>query len=331
MTETIKHIFSLSAVILTLLAHPITASSQTKRTQPSVLINSDNPEMRFVVVDKSGCSLSVYQNVQDTWQEISTYTCTTGKVPGDKFEEGDLKTPNGVYWLKDLWLKDELNSLYGSAAKLYGAGAMPTNYPNHIDKVFQKKTGYGIWLHGTENQEPIETQGCVSVSNADFTKIASEVQTPQAWIVIEEKVETISQEESLSQQAELDRFLSDWISAWESNDYERYSSYYSAEFDNGRRNLTSWLDYKKRIYKKSSEKRIRIEQVSAAKTKDYYKIYFLQEYRSNLTQDVGWKTLFVRREQGTLKIISETWEASESVETKLKTVDVRSETSANKM
>ena len=40
----------------------------------------------------------VYQ-FQDEWELKQSFSCTTGKKTGDKLREGDLKTPNGVYWL----------------------------------------------------------------------------------------------------------------------------------------------------------------------------------------------------------------------------------------
>ena len=41
--------------------------------------------------------------------------------------------------------------MYGAKeAKPYGAGAFPLNDPTLMDRLFHNKTGYGIWLHGTE-------------------------------------------------------------------------------------------------------------------------------------------------------------------------------------
>ena len=135
---------------------------------PRNLLLSENPDLTFLLVDKKDCRVAVYRG-HSKWEMIAAYPCTTGKVPGDKFKEGDLKTPTGIYWLTDVWSEKDLIGMYGAKeAKPYGAGAFPLNYPNLMDRLFHNKTGYGIWLHGTEGDQPIPTEGCVSVSNENF-------------------------------------------------------------------------------------------------------------------------------------------------------------------
>ena len=74
---------------------------------PSSMIFFDYPGSTVLVVDKSYCRLMVYQ-FQDEWELKQSFSCTTGKKTGDKLREGDLKTPNGVYWLFKSWSGLEL-------------------------------------------------------------------------------------------------------------------------------------------------------------------------------------------------------------------------------
>ena len=69
---------------------------------PRNLLLSENPDLTFLLVDKTDCQVAVYRG-HPKWEMIAAYPCTTGKVPGDKFKEGDLKTPTGIYWFTDVW------------------------------------------------------------------------------------------------------------------------------------------------------------------------------------------------------------------------------------
>ena len=66
--------------------------------RPSGLIFNDYHGSTVVVVDKSTCRLMVYK-FRESWEMEQVFPCTTGKVEGDKFREGDFKTPIGIYWL----------------------------------------------------------------------------------------------------------------------------------------------------------------------------------------------------------------------------------------
>ena len=94
----------------------------------------------------------VYQ-FQDEWELKQSFSCTTGKKTGDKLREGDLKTPNGVYWLFKSWSGLELAEYFGKAANVYGVGSFELTYPNYLDLVLYGKNGDGIWIHGTSEGE----------------------------------------------------------------------------------------------------------------------------------------------------------------------------------
>ncbi|MGA1749694.1 MAG: L,D-transpeptidase family protein, partial [bacterium] len=197
---------------------------------PRNLLLSENPDLTFLLVDKKDCQISVYRGYPK-WEMIAAYPCTTGKVPGDKFKEGDLKTPTGIYWFTDVWSEKDLIGMYGPReAKPYGAGAFPLNYPNLMDRLFHNKTGYGIWLHGTEGDQPIPTEGCVSVSNENFLEIAQYIQLPNTLILIDESVEKLEEHQHLAEIERLRNFVVTWIDAWENPNVEDYINYYSSKF-----------------------------------------------------------------------------------------------------
>lgn len=89
------------------------------------------------------------------------YPSIHGEKEGDKQVEGDLRTPEGVYFVRG---KIQIPLDF----EMYGNHAYVLNYPNPIDKL-RGKTGGGIWIHSKGN--PIEgqvTQGCVAIDLADI-------------------------------------------------------------------------------------------------------------------------------------------------------------------
>ena len=120
---------------------------------PSSMIFFDYPGSTVLVVDKSYCRLMVYQ-FQDEWELKQSFSCTTGKKTGDKLREGDLKTPNGVYWLFKSWSGLELAEYFGKAANVYGVGSFELTYPIILTSYSMVRTGMvsGFMEHQKENR-----------------------------------------------------------------------------------------------------------------------------------------------------------------------------------
>ena len=98
------------------------------------------------------------------------YPSIHGEIEGDKQVEGDLKTPEGVYFVRG---KIQIPLDF----EMYGNHAYALNYPNPVDKL-KGKTGGGIWLHSKGN--PIKgqvTQGCVAIDLADIKTLDDYLQT----------------------------------------------------------------------------------------------------------------------------------------------------------
>jgi len=296
---------------------------------PRNLLLSENPDLTFLLVDKKDCQISVYRGYPK-WEMTAAYPCTTGKVPGDKFKEGDLKTPTGIYWFTDVWSEKDLIGMYGpKEAKPYGAGAFPLNYPNLMDRLFHNKTGYGIWLHGTEGDQPIPTEGCVSVSNENFLEIAQYIQLPNTMILIDESVEKLEEHQHLAEIERLRNFVVTWIDAWENPNVEDYINYYSSKFTNENFDKKRWLHYKKRINLRNKSREIQASNLTFLYSKDTYFVHFLQKYSSSDFSDLGWKTLYLEFQEDVqdFRIISENWEPYENLATIPKTADTsKSET-----
>ncbi|MED5403188.1 MAG: L,D-transpeptidase family protein [SAR324 cluster bacterium] len=274
--------------------------------RPSGLIFNDYHGSTVVVVDKSACRLMVYK-FQESWKMDQVFPCTTGKVEGDKFREGDFKTPIGIYWLNQAWAGWELAQYYGNEANVYGTGAFEVSYPNYYDQVVERKDGNGIWIHGTIKGNPIPTRGCVSVSNNNFLELTRSVELGDTPVIIEEKVTFSPSEEIDREQQILLGTIESWRRAWEDDVAENYLSYYSDNFLTEKWNASTWREHKINVNSQNERRRILINDLSVLKSKNIYHIRFVQTYTSSTLNDVGFKHLFLVKEQDGLKIVSENW------------------------
>ena len=122
---------------------------------------------RMVAVDKTAQTLIMLERLSPL-REIGRFPCTTGQADGDKLVEGDLRTPEGVYFVGHR-IKRKLE--WG----LYGDIAYELNYPNPVDRI-KGKTGGGIWIHGRGKEfVPRDTQGCVALKVPDMRDVAREI------------------------------------------------------------------------------------------------------------------------------------------------------------
>jgi L,D-peptidoglycan transpeptidase YkuD (ErfK/YbiS/YcfS/YnhG family) len=115
-----------------------------------------------VAVDKVRKRLYILSLSSDSqWYRVTAeFDVELGAERGDKWETGDLKTPEGVYQIVQIIEDNELPPRYGPRAYVL-------NYPNSRDRDL-KKTGYGIWIHGSGLGAGVDpTEGCVEVNDAD--------------------------------------------------------------------------------------------------------------------------------------------------------------------
>src|SRR6478735_7200215 len=119
-----------------------------------------------LLVDKKTNTLKVAEYVDGRYNVLKTFHATLGKVKGDKEQEGDLKTPEGIYTFKQL--------LFPPAIKpKFGAMAFYVNYPNTYDEL-AGRTGFDIRLHATNVpdrlKQDFDSEGCVVVKNEEISE-----------------------------------------------------------------------------------------------------------------------------------------------------------------
>ncbi|MBF0154132.1 MAG: L,D-transpeptidase family protein [Magnetococcales bacterium] len=234
-----------------LLEHP------PKDAIPQDLIFLSRVQGHAAVVDLAKSRLYLFRRVNGRPELIANYYISSGKNGPGKFLKGDKRTPVGLYFITDYLPRYKL-------PPLYGFGAMPINYPNEWDRL-HKKTGDGIWLHGTPlttySRPPMTSDGCVALTNIDFETI-SEVVGVGTPVIISNSVEWM---DPVEWRGQLDWFLSriqEWHKDWVSGQVNRVLRHYSTEFQNNRHDYTSWTKTLRRLFQDGTPDETRFSDIS---------------------------------------------------------------------
>jgi len=119
---------------------------------------------------------------------IDEFYTSIGALGFDKAEEGDRKTPLGVYRIR-YEIRDPRKDGF------LGKMAMTLDYPNAYDNM-KGRTGSGIWIHGVPDflhvRPPKSSDGCLAVSNRDLQRLRGYVRYQESQIVVVPKVEWIT-------------------------------------------------------------------------------------------------------------------------------------------
>jgi murein L,D-transpeptidase YafK len=250
---------------------------------PRSFINMDESHKYAVIVDLSKPRLYIFENVNGDPKLIVDYYATIGKNGMGKVEEGDQRTPVGVYFTNDFIDPEELPDLYGD-------GAFPLNYPNAWDRR-NGNTGYGIWIHGTPSntysRPPRDSDGCVIVSNQDFLNIYQYILGKSTPVILADNVDWINKDEWLDQRLQFQQALEQWRVDWESRDADQYLRHYSAEYEGLGKNYKDWVSYKKRVNPSKEFIKIKLSDTSMFRYTnglDILVVTFNQDYQSNDVQ-----------------------------------------------
>ncbi len=212
-----------------------------------------------LLVDKSSHRLYLYRRGADGEPElVRDYYVSTGKLEGDKRSRGDLRTPEGVYFITS-HIPDE------RLPDKYGIGAWPMNYPNEWDRRLGK-TGDGIWLHGTErlyySRPPLDSEGCVVLPNLDLDRVSAYLQPGLTPIVVTERAVWLEPEAWRAQRRELLSALEGWREDWAGGDVEAYLRHYDGAFWSGQHDLPSWSKRKRRISQSKEYQKVELSDLS---------------------------------------------------------------------
>ncbi|MEA1916420.1 MAG: L,D-transpeptidase family protein [Campylobacterota bacterium] len=254
-----------------------------------------------LVCDKSKGTLKFYTKNGNKFDLRKSHSAFTGKESGDKFEEGDSKTPVGVYSIKNKII---------SLDQFYGPLAFSTSYPNLYDRV-RGKNGHGIWIHGrplNDEQRESYTKGCIAIENANIECMGDNLDVKNTVLIIDEVVHVEDKKSSfVTILAQLYKWRYDWIY----NNFNSYISFYAKDFrkSNGD-DLESFSSYKKRVFSYNDKKTILFNNIRITPypgdVENLFVISLDEEYNSKRLIFSGKKTLMVYLDsESKMRIIAE--------------------------
>jgi murein L,D-transpeptidase YafK len=228
-----------------------------------------------------------------------------GKNGPAKRQEGDQRTPVGVYFVTGRILGDALPDFYGP-------GALPVNYPNEWD-LRQQRTGYGIWIHGVPSdtfaRAPRASDGCIALSNEHVTLLLNLPQAKDTPVIIADGLRWLDAAELARQRQGLLGSIETWRRDWESRDVARYARHYSSAFRSGDWDLSRWVAHKRRVNTAKDYIRVGLRDVSVFAypgEKDMAVVTFEQDYSSSNFSNRSRKRQYWKRDgAGQWRIIYE--------------------------
>lgn len=266
------------------------------------------PLSNAILVDKKTNNLHLCEyGTEGQYKITKTYHATLGQVKGDKEDEFDLKTPEGIYTFKALRKPPKL-------AKKFGAMGFDIDFPNAYDKL-AGRTGSGIMLHATDEPDRLkknyDSLGCIVVNNDEIAEIQLHIRLGLTPILVFS--ELTDEYMKPGQDIHLKAFFENWVKSWKDKDLTNYMQGYHSDFSAQGKNKEAWRAYKQGLNRHYDKIEVKAEDIHYYRHPKYSMVTFTQNYHSTLKSGRvghharGTKILYIAEEEGQPKIIAETY------------------------
>jgi len=271
---------------------------------PAALVHLADGAPDVLVVDKQAHRLYHYRGMADGPQRVADYACVIGKAAGRKRRPGDLRTPEGVYFLEDRMTDAEL-------APRYGVLAYPTDYPNSFDRLAGRR-GAGIWLHGTDDPGRLtlrdDSRGCIVLANEDLLALSRAIRPGRTPVVVVTAIQWVGPEAAAERADRVNQWLDGWRREWEEGDLAAYRARYGAEFFRlARTRPSTWLRRKQEYLREEGRRQIEFAGVTILRSGDQLVVVCGQTYRSPRHNDTGIKRIYLAADGPAYHIVDEKW------------------------
>ncbi|MDR2801414.1 MAG: L,D-transpeptidase family protein [Desulfovibrio sp.] len=261
-----------------------------------------NPAYLFAV-DKSRQKLAFFEK-RSPFRLSRVFICTTGQKKGDKEVEGDLKTPEGVYFV--------VRRIGGGLDfTKYGQEAFTLNYPNPMDRL-RGKTGSGIWIHGRgEPLVPLQTEGCVAMNNGDLSGLRR-LLLPGTPVALTQSLSVRPEgmlEQSLAVR-QLEQKVKGWAEAWSDRSGKYFDFYDEQAYSQAQDEpFSAFRSNKERLFKVLPWIRTAVSDIQILQGPGYWVTWFLPDYTAPNLSPRGVRRLYWgKNDSGEFKILGMEWE-----------------------
>jgi murein L,D-transpeptidase YafK len=177
-----------------------------------------------------------------------------------------------------------------------------------VDRILGR-TGYGIWLHGVDDEARLErrfdTRGCVATSNDDIRSISEFLSFRNVPFVIVDREDPATPIGiSPAGSALRDRVYA-WARAWSSKDLEAYMSFYAPEFRSRNMDWAAWKNFKARLKRNYEFIDVTVKDLKILNHGKYSVAIFDQTYVSDRYQSRSLKRLYLVGSGADAQILAE--------------------------
>lgn len=225
---------------------------------PSQFLKMSPQTRSAIAIDASRSRLYLFENTSTGLQLKADYYVSVGKAGVSKTQEGDQRTPLGVYFISSRLDRKTLSDFYG-------IGALTLNYPNMLD-VRRGKSGSGIWLHGTPPNQfaraPHSTDGCLVLSNPDIRALIESTTVRNTPVVVASQLVWKSPKQLEEPAKAFATALESWRAAKSAGNLQKALAFYTPDFSSYGKNLDQFTHLLKAEMKASKGRDVELKDLS---------------------------------------------------------------------
>ena len=223
MRNFINYIFGIIFLICNLV---IAANLKSEELNLEYIIDLPNSVDDVLIADTENAKLLHYSVKNKKLSKVKEYYLSIGLNGSDKQLQGDKKTPLGIYFItKEL----DISKL----PSRYGAAAYPLDYPNSLDR-YKGKTGYGIWLHGTDpdiqKRPPRATDGCLALQNNELLELSKYLMPMNTPIIVVETISWKTKDQINAIRNEINIVINSWKKSFNKLEKDKFIALYDKDF-----------------------------------------------------------------------------------------------------
>ena len=275
------------------------------RGAPAWLIEVPETVTDILIADTGSATMHRFARAGDSIVEVDQRYMSIGQNGPGKERAWDRRTPLGIYFITERLDTSKLHDKYGAAA-------FPLDYPNAWDR-FNKRTGYGIWLHGVDHNNPkrppLDTDGCLSLPNDELLKLADRLKPLVTPVIVTREMRWTPPSNIEALRIEFRQAIDRWRHSLERGDLAGYLSLYADDFRYRDMDMAEWSSYRLNVFTARKLEAVRLEDVMLVADPEVPGLY-LSRFTQTLATAEGDVTttrrLYWRRESGDdWKIIAE--------------------------
>ncbi len=254
-----------------------TASVQLDAKLPAWLIEIPGSVESVLIADAGNATLHRYmRSPQGVWQSDQRYM-SIGQNGIRKQRAWDKRTPLGTYFVTERLDTRKLHAKYGVAA-------YPLDYPNAWDRI-NRRTGYGIWLHGVDKKNPkrppFDTDGCLALPNNELLKIASNIAPGITPLIVAKNMRWAKTSEVEEIRLQLKIAIDQWLSSMNDGDFLTYQSLYDQQFSHRGMDRATWSSFRLQVFESRGDQNVQLHELLLLADPADEDIY-LSRFRFNL-------------------------------------------------